>query len=182
VSLIEDATRGFEAPAERAEALIDAGHLKDALVFAEAAVRLDPTRPEGFAARARALRASGQGAAALVDLDAVITRKPSAPAHDARGVLLSEAGRLNEARAAFAMALSFEPRFARAHFGLAMLGDITADQLASMEALASEPERLDERDRLFLLYGLAKAYDEAGDFARAFAAAEAGARLRQARW
>ena len=51
-----------------------------------------------------------------------------------------------------------------------------------MEALAAAPEGLDERQRLFLLYALVKAYDEAGDFARAFAAAEAGARLRRARW
>ncbi len=182
MSLIEDAAQSFEAQAESAEALIDAGRSAEALVFAEAAVRLDPTRPEGFAARARARRALGQGAAALVDIDAVIARKPSPAAHDARGVLLSEAGRLNEARAAFAMALSLDPRFARAHFGLAMLGDVAADQLASMEALATERERLGQRDRLFLLYALAKAYDEAGDFARAFAAAEAGARLRRARW
>jgi hypothetical protein len=48
--------------------------------------------------------------------------------------------------------------------------------------LAAGRERLDEQERLFLLYALAKAYDEAGDFARAFTAAEAGARLRLGRW
>jgi len=182
VSLTEDAP-SFEANAERAEALVDAGRPAEALAFAEAAVRLDPRRAEGFAARARALRALGQGAAALADLDAANARTPAtAPAHDARGVLLSEAGRLDEARAAFSMALSLDRCFTRAHFGLAMLGDVTVDQLAAMEALAVEPERLDERQRLFLLYALVKAYDEAGDFARAFAAAEAGARLRRPRW
>jgi tetratricopeptide (TPR) repeat protein len=181
-SLIEDARQSFVAQAERAEALVDAGRPTDALLFAEAAVRLDPSQPEGFAARARALRALGQGAAALADLDAVIVRKSTASAHDARGVLLSEAGRLDEARAAFSQALSLAPRCTRAHFGLAMLGDVTADHLAAMEALAAMPDRFDERQRLFLLYALVKAYDEAGDFARAFAAAEAGARLRRARW
>jgi len=179
----EDAPQSFEANAERAEALVDAGRPAEALAFAEAAVRLDPHRPEGFAARARALRALGQGPAALADLDTVTARAPAAaPAHDARGVLLSEAGQLDAARAAFSVALSLDPRFTGAHFGLAMLGDVTEDQLAAMEALAAEPYALDERQRLFLLYALVKAYDEAGDFARAFATAEAGARLRQARW
>jgi tetratricopeptide (TPR) repeat protein len=180
--LIEDAPQSFEANTVRAEALVDAGSPTEALVLAEAAVRLDPLRPEGFAARARALRALGQGVAALVDLDAVIARQAAAPAYDARGVLLSEAGRLGEARAAFSMALSLDPRFTRAHFGLAMLGDVAADQLAAMESLAAQPERLDEQQRLFLLYALVKAYDEAGDFARAFAAAQAGARMRRPRW
>jgi tetratricopeptide (TPR) repeat protein len=181
--LTGDALQSLEANSERAEALVDAGRPGEALPFADAAVRFDPHRPEGFAARARALRALGQGSAALVDLDAVIARSPTAaPAHDARGVLLSEAGRLDEARAAFSMALSLDPRCTRAHFGLAMLSDVAADQLAAMEALAAEPEWLDERRRLFLLYALVKAYDETGDFARAFAAAEAGARLRWPRW
>ena len=36
--------------------------------------------------------------------------------------------------------------------------------------------------RLFLLYALAKAYDEAGDVQRAFACAAAGSQLRRARW
>jgi len=73
-----------------------------------------------------------------------------------------------------------DPRFARAHFGLAALGKVGAAQLAAMEALAAPPCALDATQRLYLIYALAKGYDDSGDFARAFAAAEAGARLRRA--
>ncbi len=167
--------------ADRAEALVDEARTVEALALADEAVRLDPCRPAGFAARARALRALGDANGALEALDAVVARDPaSAPAHDARGVLLAEAGRLAEARAAFETALSCDPRFARAHFGLAALGNVSAAQLAAMEALAVSPDGLEGAQRRFLLYALARGYDDAGDYARAFAAAEAGARLRRA--
>ncbi len=153
-----------------------------ALALADAAIRVSD-HPEGYAARARALRALGDADAALAALDALVARSPgTALAHDALGVLLGEAGRLAEARAAFAAALRLDPRLARAHFGLAMLGEVKTPQRAALAALAADPAGLDEPARLFLLYALAKAYDDAGDVARAFAAAEAGASLRRRRW
>jgi tetratricopeptide (TPR) repeat protein len=169
--------------ARRAEALVEAGEAAQALELADRATLAAPERGEGHAVRARALRGLGRAGEALLALDALILRWPrSAPAHDARGVLLSEAGRLDEARAAFTTALACDPGFARAHFGLATLGRVTPAALADMEALARRPEALDEGERLLLLYALAKAYDEAGDVERAFAAAEAGAAMRRARW
>ncbi len=166
--------------ASRAEALIDAGRPAEALALADAAIAREGAA-QGYAARARALRALGDSEGALAALDALIAVTPgSAPAHDARAVLWAEAGRLSEARAGFETALGLDPRFARAHFGLAALGGTTPARLAAMEALAAVP--LDADQRLFLIYALVKAYDEAGDCARAFAAAEAGARLRRARW
>ena len=165
-----------------AEALIDAGHSAEALHLADRAILLAPERAEGHAARARALRALGRASEALATLETLIALAPSAAAYDARAVLLSEAGRLDEARAAFAAALVFDPDFARAHFGLATLGRVAPGQIAAMEALAQRPEALDGDGRLFLLYALAKAYDENDDVERAFAAAESGAAIRRARW
>ncbi len=174
---------GFESLAARAEADVDSGRPVQALALADAAIRLAPERPEGHAARARALRARGDAEGALAALDAVVAFDPgSALAQDARGVLLAEAGRIREARAAYETALRLDPALARAHFGLASLGPATPDQRAAIEALAARPGGLDEQARLFVLYALAKAYDDCGDFARAFAAAEAGARLRLPRW
>jgi tetratricopeptide (TPR) repeat protein len=171
------------ALARRAEALVDVGSAAEGLALADRAVRLAPECAEGHAARARALRALGRAGEALDALDALLKLAPrSAPAHDARGVLLSEAGRLEEARSAFETALDCDPDFARAHFGLATLGRVAPKQLTAMEALARRPEALDERARLFLLYALAKAYDEADDTPRAFAALEAGAAMRRRRW
>jgi tetratricopeptide (TPR) repeat protein len=172
----------LQSAARRAEALIDAGSPLEALALADAAIG-QGAGAAGHAARARALRALGDAEGALAALDALIAcATRSAPAHDARAVLLAEAGRLGEARAAFETALACDPRFARAHFGLAALGGTTPERLAAMEALAAAPAPLDAGQRLFLLYALVKAYDEAGDFARAFAAAQAGARLRRTRW
>ena len=169
----------FRALARRAEALVDGGRPAEALALAEEAIAFAPGRPEGFAARARALRAQGDREGALAALGALVLRAPrSAPAHDARGVLLAEAGRLAEARAAFTAALGCDPAFARAHFGLASLGRVRPAELARMEAAAAAPHAAGER--LYLIYALVRAYDEAGDFARAFACAQAGARLRGA--
>jgi tetratricopeptide (TPR) repeat protein len=168
--------------ARRAEALVDAGRPAQALALADEAIRRE-AGAEGYAARARALRALGDAEGALAALDALVARAPrSAPAHDARGVLLAEAGRLAEARVAYERALLLDPALARAHFGLASLGGTTPERLAAMEALAADPTPQDPGQRLFLLYALVRAYDEAGDFARAFAAAEAGARLRSMFW
>jgi hypothetical protein len=170
----------FEDPcafAEVAERLVDGDFPAEALAWAEQAVRFAPDLGAGFAARARARRALGDDDGALADLDALLARDPGgAAAHDARGVLLAEAGRLEEARAAFAAALTRDPGFARAHFGLAALGPVSPAHLAAMEALAGVG--LDVPQRLYLLYALAKAYDDAGDPVRALASAGAGARLR----
>ena len=168
-----------EILAARGEACIEAGRAAEALDLADAAIRRAPGGASGFAARARALRLMGDRPGALTALEALIVRRPeAAPAHEARGVLLAEVGRLEDARAAHATALRCDPGFARAHFGLAMLGTVHPAQLAAMEALAGSAAHLDVAQRLFLIYGLAKGYDDAGDCARAFAAAEAGARLR----
>jgi tetratricopeptide (TPR) repeat protein len=138
--------------------------------------------PASLATRAETLRAQGDAEGALEALDALVREAPGfAPVHDARAVLLAEAGRLDDAREAYARALALDPRFARAHFGLASLGATSAQRVA-METLAANPAGLDAEARLFLLYGLVRAYDEAGDFPRAFVAAEAGAKLRRARW
>src|SRR6185437_15690252 len=143
--------------ARRAEQLIDAGRPAEALALADAAIQ-SAGLPEGFAARARALRALGEADGALAALDALIGCAPgSAPAHDARAVLLAEAGRLSEARAAFELALGLDPRLARAHFGLAALGGTTPARRAAMEALAADATPLDLGQRLFLLYALVKA-------------------------
>ena len=166
-----------------AESHLVAGRPALALTLADAAIRLAPERAQGHAARARALRALGDAEGALAALDALIARDPgNALAHDARGVLLAEAGRIGQGRVAFEAALRLDPGLARAHFGLASLGPVAPAQRAAMEALASGCAALDGPQRLFLLYALAKAYDDSGDFARAFAAAEAGASLRRQRW
>jgi tetratricopeptide (TPR) repeat protein len=195
--MTHDIARGLEAAArddpgpanpidyrlrvDLAEALVDAGRPAEALAEADAATRLQPQRAEANAARVRALRALGQAEAALAALDDLLARAPSAAAFDARGVMLAEAGRLDESRSAYRAALQIDPRFARAHFGLASLGHVSEAERAGMERLALDPEGLSPTDRLFLLYALAKAYEEAGDFARAFAAGQGGAALRRAR-
>ena len=170
----------FEAHAKRAEALVDESRAAEALALAEAAIALAPQRFEGHAARARAFRALDRSDEALTALQAAIACEPdAATAHDACGVLLAELGRLAEARASFLTALRKNPRLARSHFGLVALGSVARAQVEAMERLIAEPEALGQADRLFLHYALAKAYDERGDFARAFAAVEAGAALRR---
>jgi tetratricopeptide (TPR) repeat protein len=134
------------AAAERAEALIEAGRPVEALECSERVLSEAPAHGEGLAARARALRALGRSADALEALNELARAWPgSAPAQDARGVLLAEAGGLDEARAAFAAALTLDPAFARAHFGLATLGRVAPAQLAVMKALAQRPQGLDDR-------------------------------------
>jgi tetratricopeptide (TPR) repeat protein len=171
--------RDEESLAARAETLIDSGRPRPALAFADRAVSLAPQGWRGLAARARARRALGDARGALADLDAALARRPAwAAAQEARGVLLAEMGRLAEARAAYLAALGCDPAWTRAHFGLAWLGKVDAAHLAAMEALAAVAAPLDAGRRLFLLYALAKGYDDAGDCVRALASSEVGARLR----
>ncbi len=80
-----------------------------------------------------------------------------------------------------AAALRNDPRFPHAHFGLATLGRVAPACLAVMDARTRYPHALGASGRLYLICTLARAYDEAGDTERAFAAAQAGAGLRSAR-
>ncbi len=93
-----------------------------ALPLLDRAIRIDPGRPEYFAARGRLRRALGRGDEAAADYAAAIDLRrqgPSLPAdlaslHLARGTLLAELDRTAEAEADFSEAIRLVPGFAEA--------------------------------------------------------------------
>ena len=81
-----------------------------------------------------------------------------------------EQGKFDEAARQFRQALALKPDFAEAHFHLADLktfrpGD--AD-LAALEALAADSDRLPPGKMLYVHFALGKALEDVGDYPRAF--------------
>jgi tetratricopeptide (TPR) repeat protein len=86
------------------------------------------------------------------------------------GVALQEIGRLDEACGAFEQAIRLAPRCGRFYRHLADCRQFTPGDpaVAAMEALAAERRSLPEDDRRQLLFALAKAYADLGEYDSSF--------------
>ncbi|GAB5374492.1 MAG: tetratricopeptide repeat-containing sulfotransferase family protein [Acuticoccus sp.] len=96
------------------------------------------------------------------------------------GTTLLELGRAEEARTELERALHAKPDYCMAHRALSMVTRYSPDtpHLEAMNALAADGT-LDEDARIHLAFARAKAFDDAGDRANAFAAWREGNALRQ---
>jgi tetratricopeptide (TPR) repeat protein len=97
------------------------------------------------------------------------------------GVLAAERGAFAEAEQRYREAIARQRLSPQSWFALAMIRRFTADDvdLAEMERLQPEMARLDPSLYARFLYGLAKAWSDAGDAAKAFALYEQGAAIRR---
>ena len=133
------------------------------------AVALAPERADLHALLAAALAADGKTEAALVHFERASALAPdNASVHGNRGTALSYLGRKAEAAEAFARAVALEPNnpaFRRAMLGIATvaLGN------PHLEALEKMVSRLDPSEAIAVPFALAKAYEDLGEPARAFA-------------
>lgn len=98
-----------------------------------------------------------------------------------RGTIAGEQGRFAEAEELFRSALTASPDAAPTWFALAMIktferGDADLDRMVALSArLDGAPP--DDRARLF--YAIGKAWDDCGDYDRAFETYQAGAEIRR---
>jgi tetratricopeptide (TPR) repeat protein len=124
------------------------------------------------------LHLAGENAEALEVFDRAAVANPGLALSD-KGVLLSQLGRLTEARETFDQALTYDPKSADAWYN-----KTNAKTFASGDSDLSAMQRvLDEhgvyRDRLLLHFALGKAHMDAGDPAQAFAHWHEGNRMKR---
>ncbi|MCG8620267.1 MAG: tetratricopeptide repeat protein [Desulfobacterales bacterium] len=158
------------------------GERKPALECYDKALALKPDYADALSNRGTVLYELGLVDQAGESYDRAIALNPSlAPAYNNRGNARSNLGDREGAIEDFQTALRVDPGLAAAHRGLSHIksykpGDGQIDEMARLYN-ASAP---DSRDRAHLCFGLAKAYDDTGEYALSFKRLSEGNRLRKA--
>ena len=155
---------------------------------AEQACRLaleqDPNSAEAHGMLGEMLHETDRFSEALASYETALTLKPeSGEARNHYGICLKSVGRLDEAREQLIKSLELNPRAYGIYANLADLEKFTPDHphLAAMEAImrdASDP--MSER-YMALHFGLGKAYEDIGEYDKAFTHFQMGATLKRAK-
>jgi tetratricopeptide (TPR) repeat protein len=157
------------------------GNPGEAAAMLARAVVLAPERAPLQVDLGEVLGALGRHDEALAAFEAALAANPDlAPAHHGRGMALAYLGRRQEALAAVAKAVALrpaDPAYRRAMLGLETVTPENAD-LRVLEKL--ESARLDPAEQVAVPFALAKAYEDLGDYARAFAAMTRGNAVKRA--
>ncbi|MDE1181861.1 tetratricopeptide repeat-containing sulfotransferase family protein [Paraburkholderia sp.] len=156
----------------------------ESLVLARQAVAAAPQSADAHHALGGVLQSLGNTEEALASYERAASL-PGAVAEEAmtgRAALLLEAGRKDEALAAFDAALAAFPRSAQALAGRADVRKYQAGDpdFAALEAMLADGEHRPLPDRLTVHFALAKAYLDVGDNAKAFEHLDAGNRQKRA--
>jgi tetratricopeptide (TPR) repeat protein len=168
----------------RAKALKQIDRLDEALAFAHQAAALAPHSAEAHNTLAMVLQTLGRTDEALDQFEQA-ARLPGTVAEEAlvgRATLLMEAGRKDEAWAAFDRALGAFPGSVRALTSRADARTFEAGDpdIAALEDCLAEGERRSLDDRISAHFSLGKAYLDIHDPALAFDHFDAGNRLKRA--
>jgi tetratricopeptide (TPR) repeat protein len=151
--------------------LIDQKKVDEAAAAAERALALNPDNHDTINLLGRIASERGALEEALDLYRRALALKPDlADACNNMGNALKELGSLDEARSAYLKALELDPKLTGAYVNLAdsmkfAPGD---PQLAAMEALIAQPDRLTETDRMQLHFALGKAYADLKQHHRSF--------------
>jgi tetratricopeptide (TPR) repeat protein len=162
-----------EAIYNRGDALRELRRFAEALRDYERAIALRPTYAEAFNNRGNTLQELGRPLDALTSYDQALALRPGyIEAMENKGILLGEFGVLDAARQALQSVIAVAPGRARAHYHLARLKRMTrADpQLKILEGLARNLGALSTKDAIDVGFALGKAYDDIGEYERAFEA------------
>ena len=151
--------------------LRDQGKLDEAVAALREAIRIKPNLAVLHFNLSAALRDQGKLDEAVAALREAIRIKPDYPeAHCYLGLVLKQLGRLSEGRAALQDAARLSPHNVKYRRYLGeMLRSVAGDpHLATLERLAGESASLSVDDRIELHFALAKAYEDAGWYEKAF--------------
>jgi Flp pilus assembly protein TadD len=153
----------------------------EALAACDEAIRLNPNFAEAHGNRGNALQRLGRIHDAAAAYARAIEVKPNfAEAHSNLGNALQELGRIDEAAAAYQQALDLKPSFAEAYRQLGAVRAYGAGdpRVGRMTALLDDPGLAND-DAIQLLFALAKAHEDRGDYDRAFDCLVRGNRLKR---
>jgi tetratricopeptide (TPR) repeat protein len=143
---------------------------EDALDAYAHAMRLEPDRPNAYAAAATTNAMAGRHDEALQLFADALKRKPDlASALTGRGHTLKTVGRQTEAIESYRSCIEHNPWHGETWWSLANLKTFhfADEDIAEMEAQIGD-ERLADEHRANFLFALGKAYEDRGEYARAF--------------
>jgi len=172
-----------EALYNRANALTELKRIPEALAGYEKAIAVQPNNAKAFNNRGNALQELGRPLEALESYERALALSPSyADAWENKAILQCEFGDVDAARQALEALIRVEPRRARAHFHLVRMKRMTRNdpQLVVLERLAQERNAMGEREVIDISFALGKAYDDIGEYERAFARIAEGNALTRA--
>jgi tetratricopeptide (TPR) repeat protein len=173
-----------EALYNRANALTELKRIREALADDEKAIAVRPNYPEAFNNRGNALQQLGRPLEALESYDRALALRPSyADALENKAILQGEFGDVDAARQTLEALIRVEPRRARAHFHLVRMKRVTRDdpQLGILERLQRDRGATEQEETVDINFALGKAYDDIGEYERAFAHFAEGNALKRAR-
>ena len=161
--------------------LEEMGRLEEAEVIFNKAIALEPNSSAAYNNLGNTLKKLGKVEAAEACCKKAISLNPDNPlAQNNLGLILQELGKLDEAASCYIKALALKPDFAEAHRNLTLIKkfDRRDKQYSKMLELYLDKNISDEQ-RCHINFGLAKAYDDLGDFEKAFTHYEEGNALRK---
>ncbi len=145
------------------------------------AITLKPDYAEAHGNLGATLKGLGRWEEAETSYNKAIELKPEyAEAHSNLGNMHKELGRINEAKESYNKAIALKPDYAEAHRMLASIKKFDSNdaQYSKMLELYFDKNISDEK-RCHINFGLAKAYDDLGDFEKAFTHYKEGNALRK---
>ncbi|MBL6782615.1 MAG: tetratricopeptide repeat protein [Alphaproteobacteria bacterium] len=161
--------------------LKELGRLGEAEASYRKAISLKPDFAKAYNNLGVILAELGRLDEAEVSYKKAISLKPDfAEIYSNLGVSLKEQGRLNEARENYNQTLMLKPDYAVAHRHLSLLKTYDAydEQFLKMQELYDDKD-MSEEELCHINFGLAKAYEDLGEYEKAFAHYIAGNALRK---
>ena len=169
-----------QAHNNKGDILLAEAKYPEALDSYRTATALNPKYAAALINMARTQRDMDEPEAAVQTLQKALEIEPNNPeAHHAMGVLQEQLGDPEAAAQAFQDAVRVAPAMAIAHYYLAQIrGRKTSDEeLAAMEKIWREVNML-PNDRMFMAFGLARAYEQRKQHDKAFEFLEQGNRVK----
>ena len=161
--------------------LRELGRLDEALASYRQAIALKPDLVPAHYNLGNTLKQLGKLDEALASYRQAIALKPDyAEAYNNLGITLQELGRLDEAEASYTKAIVLKPDYAEAHRHITLMRKYNEeDEHYSKMLELYLNENISKEQRCHVNFGLAKAYEDIGDFERAFQHYSEGNLLRK---
>ncbi len=161
--------------------LRELGKLDEALTSYRQAVDLKPELVQAHYNLGNTLKQLGRLDEALASYRQAVKLKPDyAEAYNNLGITLQELGRLGEAEASYTKAIVLKPDYTEAHRHITLMRKYNGeDEHYSKMLELYLNENISKEQRCHINFGLAKAYEDLGDFERAFQHYSEGNMLRK---